>query len=154
MKRFDFPLQRVMDIREKQVAIEEAKLARLNAEVEILDARRAALDSEDTRVSQSIVSATAISSADLAAMDSFRRYLKAQRAAVEQQREDAGRRTAQQREALLEARRRFELLGRLREKARHEWTREFDRELETIAAEVYLSRTHTSMDDGPRFAQE
>ena len=36
----------------------------------------------------------------------------------------------------------------------YEWTREFDRELETIAAEVYLSRTHTSMDDGPRFAQE
>src|SRR5947209_1542707 len=133
MKRFDFPLQRVMDIREKQVAIEEAKLGRLNAEAQILDARRAALDSEEARVAQSIVSAAVISSADLAAIDSFRRYLKVQRAAVEQQREDAGRRTAQQREALLEARRRFELLGRLREKARQEWTREFDRELETIA---------------------
>lgn len=154
MKRFDFPLQRVMDIREKLVAMEEARLEALHGELRVLDARRAALESEEARMAQSVISASTISSSDLVAADAFRQHLKDQRVAVKEQRQDTERRTSKQREVLLEARRRYELLGRLRKKAREQWTRDFDKELETIATESYLRRTHTCIDEGPRFAHE
>lgn len=154
MKRFEFPLQRVADWREKQLVLEEVKLERLNAELRILDARRTALDTQQAASDRAVLQARTVASEELHRLDDFRRYAKNQRSLIAGQRTQAERKIDEQRTTLLEARRNLELLRRLHSKRLAGWKLEFNRELEQQAAEAHLSRTHTVMEEGPRFAQE
>jgi flagellar export protein FliJ len=140
MKRFDFPLERVREWREKQVAVEEAKLERLFAELSAIAAARAELDAEQARNEQLVVQAGGVTASDLQALDGFRRYVKAERGRIETLRADCSKRIEQQRAAILEARRRYELLGRLKQRSLRLWTAEMNRELEANAAEAYLAK--------------
>jgi hypothetical protein len=54
---------------------------------------------------------------------------------------DAEAKVVEQRNRVLEARRQFELLDGLRVKALTKWHAEADREQETLAAELFLSRS-------------
>src|SRR5438105_83189 len=103
MKRFEFPLQRVADWREKQLTLEEIKLERLNADLSILDARRRALDTEQAAVDRTVVRAT-VSAEELQHIDAFRRYARNQRTLIAAQRAQAERLIAEQRTKLMEAR--------------------------------------------------
>lgn len=154
MKRFQFPLDRVLDWREKQLEIEESRLERLTAELHILDSRREGLDTQQRESDLSVTRSNLFSASDLQSIDSFRRYAARERTIIAAQRVKIEQQIEQQRARLLEARRNFELLRRVREKRLGEWKHEFDRELDQQAAESYLSRIQTAIDDGPRFAQE
>ena len=74
MKRFEFPLERVMQWREKQVSLEESRLERLNSELTILDARRRSLDQEQIQSARAVVEASSVTAAQLESIDLFRRY--------------------------------------------------------------------------------
>ena len=149
MRRFEFPLQRVADWREKQLAIEEVKLERLNAELRILDARRIALDSEQAACDRQVLRAGTVTAGELHLLDSFRRYAKNQRTLIAGQRTSAEVKIGEQRTALLEARRNLELLKRLRGKRLAAWQREFNLELEQQAAEAHISRIRGARETGP-----
>ncbi|HZT40525.1 MAG TPA: hypothetical protein VFA28_21725 [Bryobacteraceae bacterium] len=140
MKRFDFPLERVREWREKQAAAEEAKLERLLGELSAIEAASAELERERERNEQMIVRAEGVTALDLRALDGFRRYVKAERARIENLRADCQKRVAAQRAAILEARRRFQLLERLKQRRLYAWTADLNRELEANAAEAYLAR--------------
>lgn len=140
MKRFDFPLERVREWREKQVAVEEAKLERLFRELEAITAARAELEAEQARNEQMVVQSAGVTASDLQALDGFRRYVKAERARIENLRADCNKRIEEQRAAILEARRRYELLARLKQRSLRLWTAEMNRELEANAAEAYLAK--------------
>ena len=140
MKRFDFPLERVREWREKQVAIEEAKLEHLFRELNTIAAARAELDAEQSRNEQMVVHAAGATASDLQALDGFRRHVKAERARIENLRADCSKRIDVQRAAILEARRRYELLGRLKQRSLRLWTAGMNRELEASAAEAYLAK--------------
>lgn len=140
MKRFDFPLERVREWREKQAAVEEAKLERLLGELSAIEAARAELDREQDRNEQMIVRAEGVTALDLRALDGFRRYAKAERGRFENLRADCLKRIDAQRAVIMEARRRFELLDRLKQRNLRAWTADLNRELEANAAEAYLAR--------------
>jgi flagellar biosynthesis chaperone FliJ len=148
VRRFEFPLQRVADWREKQLTLEEVKLERLNAEVKILDARRAALDTQQAASDRGVLRTSTIASEELHRLHDFRRYAKNQRALIAGQRAQAEGRIEEQRTRLLEARRNLELLKRLRSKKLAAWSLEFSRELEQNAAEAHLSRMHMAFEEG------
>ncbi len=154
MKRFEFPLQRVADWREKQLTLEEMKLERLNGDLSLLDGRRRALDTEQTAADRAVLQARTVTSEELQRLDAFRRYATNQRALIAGQRAQAERLIAEQRTKLLEARRNVELLKRLHGKRLAAWKLEFNREIEQLAAESHLSRIHTAMAEAPRLAQE
>ena len=140
MKRFQFPLERVREWREKQVAVEEAKLQRLFREMSAISDARAELDAELEGNEQMLLHDPGVSALDLRALDAFRRYAKAERARIENLRADCARRIEEQRAAIMEARRRYQLLDRLKQRNLRLWTADMNRELEANAAEAYLAK--------------
>ena len=145
MKRFEFRLERVVAWREEQLAVEEAQLHQLQAESASLDARRLALDVEQAAAARALVRAATITAQDLHSEDGFRRYAARERERIAVQKTETERRIVDQRKRVLEARKKVELLNRLRAKRQASWIVEFERELEQQASEAHLVRTHRAV---------
>ena len=124
--------------------MEESGLHRLHSELRVLDGRRAALESEQAASRRAIVAAQEISADSLHQHDAFRRYAARQHAILAAERTATERKIEVQLGKVLEARRKLELLKRLRAKRLAAWTADLDRELEQQAAEAHLSRIHTA----------
>jgi flagellar biosynthesis chaperone FliJ len=143
VKRFSFSLERVRQWREKQVALEEAKLQRLFAELAAIQAARSDLDTEQRRNEDSVVSASGVTADELRALEEFRRFARGERQRLMQLEIDCGKRIAEQQQRITQARRAAQLLERLKEHRLRAWTAEFDREIEALAAEAYLAKWNT-----------
>jgi flagellar export protein FliJ len=140
MKTFTFPLERVRQWREKQVTIEEAGLQQLFSERNLLEERRKLLEQEARESAAAVLRAKAFDALELQAIDAFRRYAVAQRAAIAAAVDQCDQRIAEQRAKLLEAQRRFELLEKLKDRKLKAWTAEFAREIEAQAGELFLAK--------------
>ena len=139
MKRFAFPLESVRQWRSRQLELEESRLQQVLAEREAIIARRRAME-EELKREVALLAAPGLDAGQLAALDAFRRYVGAQghRMAIDMR--GCEQRIEAQRKQVVEARRRFELLNRLRDKAARQWHADNDRELENTAADLYLAR--------------
>jgi hypothetical protein len=140
MKKFAFPLDRVLQWRRTQAQIEESKLAQLHGELRALENRRAALDRERTVSEQAVLSDAAVTGADLAALDAFQRFTIAERQRLDRARGESRQRIAGQVEVVAAKRRDVRLLEHLREERLKTWTAAQAHELEIQAAESYLAR--------------
>ena len=142
MKKFDFPLRRVLDWRVTQVRLEESKLERLYAELRAIDCSEAALKLERSAAERAVL--TGANGADLRALDSFRRFAVSERTHLEKLRADCSRRIAAQIQTVAAKRREAKLLERLRERRRAVWTRQWNRELDAQADESFLARLNST----------
>jgi hypothetical protein len=140
MKKFNFSLERVRQWREKQVAIEEAKLQRLFAEKALIEQRRDLLEREGRDSAAALTQARTLDAGELQALDQFRQYVVAQRAVTAALIADCEKRIAEQRTNVMDAERRFQLLDKLKEKRWKTWNIELSRELEIQAGEVFLAK--------------
>ena len=140
MKRFDFRLERVRRWRRGQADLEELKLHQLITEIQALDQRKRRLLAERQQEEAAIRSQASLRAEELTFLASFRRHVQAQSRALDELRRQQEGKIAAQRECLLEARRRFELLDRLRHKALLEWQSAFTKEQEEMAAELFLAK--------------
>lgn len=140
MKAFRFPLERVLEWRARQVEIEEARLQALALEREGLAQRAADLEREVEEARRSVMAAGSPAVEELLALDRFHRYAVSQRARLAAATKDCEKRMAEQRTRVAEARRRQELLARLRQRRRAEWQAAFDREQDDLAAELHLAK--------------
>lgn len=140
MKRFFFPLDRVLAWLRTQARLEEIKLERLLAEKRALEARRKFLVEESGRSFHRLVSAGPLTGADLQALDHFRRSAAAQAARVETSLQDQDRQIAVQTGNLSSRRREVRLIEQLREEKLKKWQREFQKEIDQQAEESYLAR--------------
>lgn len=138
MKKFTFPLGRALDWRTAQARVEEAKMERLYAELRAIDSNEAALLRQRAEAERSVLGGA--SGADLAALDSFRRFSVAEHTRLEKLRADCSSRIAAQIQAVANRRRDARLLERLRDNRHAAWTREFDREIDAQASEAFLAR--------------
>ncbi len=139
MKRFDFPLERVRQFRREQAEIEEAKLgAALRVRREIERQREVLLEqrAEAERVALDKVVQNAV---ELAALDAFRRHVRSRRESLARKITESDARITEQRRTVAEAQRRHRLIEKLKDRRMDEWRKEFERELETVAAEAYLA---------------
>jgi len=141
MKRFDFPLERVRRWRFEQLNLEELKLQQLFAERQALERAKVQIRAEIDRIGRDVLSKPSLESGELQTLDSFRGFVrrKLQELANRQQQSEA--KIVEQRQAVIEARRQFELLDRLRQTALTEWRSEANKEQETLAAEMFLAKT-------------
>ena len=140
MKRFSFPLRRVLDLRLTQAHIEETKLARLHAELRGLEdrihhARRERADSE-----RALAQTGAATGAELAALDSFKKAAAAECARLESMAGAARRKIALQIEALAAKLRDARLLENLERRKLAAWKLEFAKELDQQAEEEHQAR--------------
>jgi flagellar export protein FliJ len=140
MTAFRFRLARVLELRQSELALAETRFRRQTAGLAALDRARAALDASGIRAEMLVRDAPRIEGSDLAALDAFRRHIARRRAALAASRAQAQRELDALQAAMLEARRRFRLLERLRDRRLAEWQEAADRELEQLASESYLAK--------------
>jgi hypothetical protein len=140
VKRFGFPLERVRQWREKQAAIEEAALEKLFAKRRLLEQSREVLEAEAAESARAVALAPSVSAMELQSVDAFRRYVSSQRILIARRIAVCGVEIAAQQEKVREARRRFELLDKLRERKLSAWTAALNQEVEMEAGEAFLAK--------------
>lgn len=143
MRKFTFPLGRVMDWRAMLVRIEESKLDQLYAELRAIDSRQAALDREREQSEQALLTASASTGTELAALDSFRRFAFAERNRLEGLRAGVQQRIVAQIQVVAKKRRDVKLLERLKDQRFEKWQAAFAREIEAQADESFLAKWNT-----------
>ncbi len=139
MKRFLFPLETARQWRNRQAEIEELRLQQLFVEKQRYQDRRGALD-EELEKERRLVSDGPVDVRQFLALDQFGAFVSREQQRLSAAIADCERRIETQRAALMEARRRFELIDRLKEKALGEWSAAGAKEQEDLAAELYLMR--------------
>jgi flagellar export protein FliJ len=140
MKRFGFPLQRVLEWRSEQAEAEEVKLRRLLAEKEALESEQRFILAEQSESGRALIAAGAVDALELRALDLYRAHLKRRALEMEGKVAAATQKVEAQRARLVDARRNHKLLEKLKERAQAQWHYDMQRELEDLAGEAYLAQ--------------
>ncbi len=140
MKRFHFELERVRDLRRQQLTAEESKLEALLNERRLLQAGGAKIDAEKIEAERTVFAQPANPAQQLAALSVYKAHLASEKQKLIARQEDSEKRIMGQQKAILEARRRVQLLDKLRERKQAEWQSAFDREQENLAGELFLAK--------------
>jgi len=141
MKRFDFPLERVRRWRAEQASVEELKLQQLRAELTDLQTEQRQFETEIVQSAQNLLSQPSFDPIELSTLDSYRLYLRYRIRESENMQLQCDAKIAAQRDRVIEARRQFELLDKLHNKAFSEWRAAGNKEQEEMAAELFLAKT-------------
>ncbi|MEO8025378.1 MAG: hypothetical protein ABI823_02835 [Bryobacteraceae bacterium] len=140
MKRFTFPLERVLALRREQVQLVELQLERILADRRRLDREEAELRETESRSAGALLAQRVIDPVELIALSSFRHWMERQCLALTEQKSECDQKAAAQRARLNAARQAARLVEKLRERRWAEWQSGFQKELEEQAAESFLSR--------------
>lgn len=140
MKRFAFPLEGALRWRQRRLELQESRLRSLAAERDAIRERIGQIGQARRRAEQELLGQASIRAEELAALEAYRLRLARERVRLQQAETDCEGRLAAQRERVLEARRDVRLIEKLKERRLAEWQAEADRELEALAAEVFLAR--------------
>lgn len=144
MKRFSFPLDRVLRYRHLQAEAEEARLEAQLAQVRQIDERLAGLENEAAstadRIRQSLAATREVMLPALAAYPAFRLLQARERHGLQLARRQAIEAVDRQRAAVVEARRAREILERAHSLAYDLWRAQHLREQEALAGELYLNK--------------
>ena len=139
MRPFQFPLEKALEWRRLQLELEESRFKRQSAALAQLDRTRAELEVSVIRAEVQVRAWTPLAGKDLAALAGYREHVERKEQALAKRRATCQEQLVAQQRLMLEARRRFRLLERLRERRLAEWRVERDRELEEFATECYLA---------------
>ena len=140
MNAFRFPLQKALEWRRSEVDLAELKFQQLTAAVAAVDKALAELETAGIRAEILVRDWSPVCGRDLAALGSFRLHVKKKNQELAASRAECAARLAAGRSAMLEARRRFRLLERLKQRRLEDWRLAGDKELEELASESYLAR--------------
>jgi flagellar protein FliJ len=140
MKSFRFPLQRVLEWRQAQLELEESNYRRQMEIVAGLERHVAELEASEVAAERLVRAWNPVNGAELEALGSFRKHVKAQEREMQVPCAEARKRLAAQQQLMLEARRRVRLLEKLKERRLAEWRAAADKELEETASESFLAR--------------
>jgi hypothetical protein len=139
MKKFTFTLETARKWWEHQADVEEVRMQALLAERQKIENRigslQTGLEAEHRRIED-----TSFYAGELALLDAWRVWVNREKQRLGGSLTDCASRIEAQRVALAEARRRFRLVDRLKEKAAITWRKAGAKEQEDLAAELYLAR--------------
>jgi flagellar biosynthesis chaperone FliJ len=144
MTRFHFPLQKVLDWRRTQLEIEEGRFRQCAEAVAAVDRARAELEAGAVHTECEVRRWDPVGGGDLRALGEYRAHVRAAETRLTADRAERARALAAQQAAMLEARRRFRLLERLKERRLAAWKSACDRELDEIASESFLAQWGSS----------
>lgn len=141
MKRFRFPLETARRWRLEQLGFQELKLRQILTEKQALESAKQQIAREASLSTQGVLGQSSMPAAELENLDSFRQYSRGRVRHLENQQKQCESRIIEQRDKVLEARRQFELLDRLRQKAWNQWRAAGNKEQEEMAAELFLAKS-------------
>jgi flagellar biosynthesis chaperone FliJ len=139
MKKFRFPLARVLELRQRELEAAQSRVAALRRRRDSLEAEAARLESERREVGMQTVAKLILTGRELAAVNGYvgeldrRRRLSIAAARQIQAQEIAAV------QAAVEARRKVRLLEIVESKRRRTHRAAFDREQEALVAELFLA---------------
>ena len=140
MKKLQFSLESARRWQEKQFEIEEARLQQVNAGLNQVRAQRKSIENSILEEGRRVSNAPAVAAPELAMMVQFRDFAGRETRRLATQESTWEKRLFEQQQRLTAARKKLELLNRLREKAQLEWRNAFAKEQEDIAAELFLAK--------------
>ena len=140
MKKFSFGLDRVRAWRSEQVETEKLKLRRLFDERHAMEAAGALLDRELSEAEKTVRSQARLDAQQLCALDAFKLYVKSEKSRLVARLAECDHRIAAQRQRLLDVRRQFRLLERMKQRELDDWNHALTHEIDELAAEVHLSQ--------------
>jgi flagellar export protein FliJ len=140
MKKFDFPLARVMDFRRMQARVEEIKLEAMYAEMRGIETREFALIQEKGQAEKGLKSAKSVTGFDLEVFDSYRLAAKEDQKCMDKARADCRKRIDAQLAILTAKRRDVKLLEHLKENRFEKWEKEMFKEIDQQADEAFLAK--------------
>jgi len=140
MKRFQFRLEQVRRWRQNQAELEEMRLERLHNELRALEAAQREIATAAERSRRTVLAQPAVTSEELGSLESLHEYAKHETRRLKGKEQEVKAHVAEQRQRVLEAHRRFELLDGLHGKALAGWVAARDKEQEELGAELFLSK--------------
>jgi flagellar export protein FliJ len=139
VRRFHFRLETVRRWREVRLEAERAALEALYQELRGIEARTSGLDRKRRDGESAVKASSSAEAQQLLALDAFARHVIAEKARLDELARRCEARIAARRESVRKAERDLRLLEKMKERRSAEWVREFGRELEALASEVYLA---------------
>jgi|SRR5579871_1406491 len=139
MTPFRFRLEKVLAWRRTQVELEEARFKQQISALNHLDRSRAQLEAAGIRAEVEVRAWAPLDGSDLSALAGFRLHVRHQEKTIAARRVEAQKELEARKNALLEARRRCQLMERLKERQLADWQAACDRELEETAADSHLA---------------
>ncbi len=146
MTNFRFRLEKVLALRRTQLELEEAKFEQRTSELRELENEQARIEAAGNRAEREVRGWSPLTGYDLETLAHYRKYVTSQEKQIAGRRDEARQRLAAQQQAMFEARRRCQLLERLRDRRRAEWQAQANKELEELAAESYLANLARNSD--------
>ncbi|HEY7302693.1 MAG TPA: hypothetical protein VH601_01155 [Bryobacteraceae bacterium] len=143
MKRFEFRLHRVLDLRRQQADIHRHRLQTLMASLAKLDTEKSALEAKVAEARTS-VKAASVPGSDLVSLAHYEAHIQRCCARIAEKRSEVERQLESERSKTREVERRVKLLEKLEAKRRAEWESEVNKEIETLSADSYLSRLQSA----------
>ena len=140
MKRFRFPLDRVLQIRRRQEELERTRLETLTAERLRLERRALELEVESRQSRAGCGLGPGLPAWELRAAHDYSLALDRAREQTLRLSSQVGQQRSVQLHVLVRARRNVQLLEHLRQKQLADYHSRLDREQENFAAEIFLAR--------------
>jgi flagellar export protein FliJ len=140
MRRFEFPLERLLQLRSAQLDGENAKLKALYAELRAVEDAARDLKNSDRQTAAGIALSTSVSGAEFGSLASFHRHVLGRLQRLDQRRQTCVENLNNQRGKVIELNRAKRLLELLKEAGFEEWKYELNREIENTAGELFLAR--------------
>lgn len=140
MKKFNFPLARVMDFRRMQARVEEIKLEALYAELRAIDTREVALIQQRVQSEKALKAAASVTGFDLELFDTYRQAMKEEQKRMDKARADCRKRIDAQLQVLMVKHREVKLLEHLKDRRFEKWEKEMFKEIDQQADEAYLAK--------------
>src|SRR5262249_34207710 len=143
VKKFSFPLARVLDLRRTQVRIEETKLERLHAELRAIDSRLASILQAREECGKALIAAGSVTGEELIALGHYRKAAASEAAGLAQSAAAARQRISEQMQVLVRRRRDAKLLEHLHDTRFEAWSKELGQEIDREASELHLFKLQT-----------
>jgi flagellar export protein FliJ len=140
MKKFMFPLERVLRLRQTQARVEESKLERLHRERTTLEALERSFHEQRLSSGSEICARGEATANELAALDVFGQHVQTEIQRTERARAECQTRIAAQMRVLMGAQRNVKLLEKLKSQRQSTWDRELEREVAQQAEESHLAK--------------
>ncbi len=140
MKKFAFPLSRVLDFRRMQARLEEIRLETFYAELRALETRERTLVEQGVQAEKTLKSAASMTGHDLESFGEYRQAMKEERKRMDKARTECQKRIEAQLAVLTAKRRDVKLLEHLKEHRFEKWEKEMFKQIDQQAEEAYLAK--------------
>jgi hypothetical protein len=140
VKKFAFPLERVLEWRRTQARVEQAKLQQMLGELRQLEERASAIQQERGDSERAVIQSRSSLGLELAALQHFRTSSTAQSAVLAREGSAHRERIRVQREVAALKERDVRLLEKLREDRFEVWRRAQEHDIDQQAEEAFLGR--------------